>query len=164
LGVGWDTAATFVGSQLSHEDSEKFSFTEESPMRLRIPVLLVATALVITACQSSPSSPETPTEARRDNASTFALDVDTASYTFAARTLNDGSWPQVSSVRPEEFLNAFDHHYAQPRGDGFAMHVDGSRLPESHSGSSSSRLVRIGLQTKAESSSERSSEWGRVPK
>ena len=124
-------------------------------MRLRYPVLILATALALTACSANRRTAKRPTAARKDNASTFALDVDTASYTFAARQLNDGSWPQTSTVRPEEFLNAFDHHYAQPRGDGFAMHVDGSRLPEAHAGSSSSRLVRIGLQTKAESSSER---------
>ncbi|GIH08945.1 hypothetical protein Rhe02_70120 [Rhizocola hellebori] len=123
-------------------------------MRLRIPLLLVVTALVITGCGAEKDS-SAPTKTREDNASTFALDVDTASYTFAARQLNDGAWPDASTVRPEEFLNAFDHHYAQPRGDGFAMHVDGARLPEAHTGSSSSRLLRIGLQTKSESSSER---------
>ncbi len=122
-------------------------------MRLRIPLMLLVTVLVITGCSKVEEG--APTKSREDNASTFALDVDTASYTFAARQLNDGSWPDASSVRPEEFLNAFDQHYPQPRGDGFAMHIDGASVPDAHPGPSNRRLLRIGLQTRAEEGPER---------
>lgn len=122
-------------------------------MRLRPPLLLLVTALVITGCTAQEEIG--PTESRQDNASTFALDVDTASYTFAARQLNDGSWPEASSVRPEEFVNAFDQHYPQPHGDGFALHVDGARVPEAHPGPVNRHLLRIGLQTQAEAASQR---------
>lgn len=91
----------------------------------------------------------------RDNLSTFALDVDTASYTYAARQLSDGVWPQAKTVRPEEFVNSFDQHYPQPRGDGFALHVDGSRLPDSHEAGGAQRLLRVGLQTRAEDGEQR---------
>jgi Ca-activated chloride channel family protein len=45
----------------------------------------------------------------------FALDIDTASYTYAARTINDGSRADASKVRPEEFVNYFDQNYPEPR-------------------------------------------------
>ncbi|MDI1461690.1 von Willebrand factor type A domain-containing protein [Catellatospora sp. KI3] len=92
---------------------------------------------------------------RRDDQSTFALDVDTASYTYAAGRIADGRLPEAGTVRPEEFVNSFDQHYPQPRGDGFAVHVDGARLPESHPESSSLRLLRVGLQTRAEDAERR---------
>src|SRR5262245_46662428 len=40
---------------------------------------------------------------RNDSQSTFALDVDTASYTYSARQIADGRWPDQQSVRAEEF-------------------------------------------------------------
>ena len=43
-----------------------------------------------------------PTE---DRVSTFALDVDTASYTIAQRYVDDGFRPDPSSVRVEEWVN-----------------------------------------------------------
>src|SRR5262245_1316295 len=39
--------------------------------------------------------------------STFALDVDTASYTFARSQLLAGRRPGANEIRPEEFVNAF---------------------------------------------------------
>lgn len=60
--------------------------------------------------------------------STFALDVDTASYGFTRRSLMDGRLPAGRSVRPEEFVNTFRQNYAEPSGDGFAISTDGGRL------------------------------------
>ncbi|MBV1852193.1 vWA domain-containing protein [Catellatospora tritici] len=136
--------------------------------------ILLAVLLAAAGCSAkdSPSSapanrPAPPAQAgtdrdqgaavdpQRDNQSTFALDVDTASYTYAAGRIADGRLPEASTVRPEEFVNSFDQHYPQPRGDGFAVHVDGARLPESHAGSSSLRLLRVGLQTRAEDDARR---------
>src|SRR5690349_3017927 len=51
--------------------------------------------------------------------STFALDVDTASYGYAKRRLDQGSLPSPSDVRYEEFVNSFRQDYPAPRGDGF---------------------------------------------
>ena len=39
-----------------------------------------------------------------DYLSTFALDVDTAGYGYARRTLGDGQLPAADTVRPEEFV------------------------------------------------------------
>ncbi|NUT17762.1 MAG: VWA domain-containing protein, partial [Hamadaea sp.] len=89
--------------------------------------------------------------------STFALDVDTASYAYALRQLHDGRWPERSTVRPEEFVNSFDMDYGQPKGDGFALHVDGSAMPSTHRSQYNDRLrlVRIGLQTRGEDAETR---------
>jgi Ca-activated chloride channel homolog len=47
--------------------------------------------------------------------STFSADVDTASYSFVRRELNQGHLPQVDSVRVEEMINYFD--YTWPASD-----------------------------------------------
>ena len=49
-----------------------------------------------------------------DYLSTFALDVDTASYGYARRTLGDGQLPAAGTVRPEEFVNSFRQGYERP--------------------------------------------------
>jgi len=43
--------------------------------------------------------------------STFAIDVDTASYTLARRYMSQGFLPPAESVRTEEFVNFFDYAY-----------------------------------------------------
>jgi len=64
-------------------------------------------------------------ETARDNLSTFAADVDTASYTISRRHLNDGSLPPASAVRVEEYVNYF--RYAFPpaaQGSPFSVVMD----------------------------------------
>ena len=80
-----------------------------------------------------------------DNLSTFAIDVDTASYTIARKFLVDGFLPDQNSVRVEEFVNYFDQSYEVPTDRAFAIHVDGSPSPF---GNSNHWLVRVGLQGK----------------
>ena len=64
-----------------------------------------------------------------DRVSTFALDVDTASYTIAQRYVADGNVPDPASVRVEEWVNAFDQGYRAPDDDTFAIFVDGGPTP-----------------------------------
>ena len=52
---------------------------------------------------------------REDRVSTFALDVDTASYAIAQRYIEDGNRPDPASVRVEEWVNAFDQGYRAAR-------------------------------------------------
>ncbi len=47
--------------------------------------------------------------------STFSIDVDTASYSFMRRQLNNGILPQKDAVRIEELINYFDYNYAVPQ-------------------------------------------------
>ncbi|MFE9026029.1 von Willebrand factor type A domain-containing protein [Streptomyces iakyrus] len=83
--------------------------------------------------------------------STFALDVDTASYDYARRSLADGRLPDPSTVRPEEFVNSFRQDYERPDGDGFSVTVDGARTDDEDWS-----LVRVGLATRtAERGGER---------
>jgi Ca-activated chloride channel family protein len=137
-------------------------------MRLKVPIAIVALALALAACSDDasdgqggkpgpglPGRPAPTTDTNEDNASTFALDVDTASYTYAARRINDGSMPETKTIRPEEFVNYFNYRYPQPSGDGFTVNVDGSHLPSVHKAGFETRLLRVGLQTRAEDDKER---------
>ncbi|MEU0359890.1 von Willebrand factor type A domain-containing protein [Streptomyces cyaneofuscatus] len=91
-----------------------------------------------------------PDLAAPDYLSTFALDVDTASYGYARSTLGNGTLPDPVNVRPEEFVNSFKQGYERPKGNGFSVTVDGARIPNgSGSGPSDWSLLRVGLATKA---------------
>ncbi|AIV36388.1 vWA domain-containing protein [Streptomyces sp. CCM_MD2014] len=79
-----------------------------------------------------------------DYLSTFALDVDTASYGYARRTLSEGRLPDPATVRPEEFVNSFRQDYERPDGDGFSVTVDGARTD-----AEDWSLVRVGLATRS---------------
>ena len=77
--------------------------------------------------------------------STFAMDVDTASYTVARRFVMDGNLPDPDSVRVEEFINYFDYGYDSPSDDAFAIQMEGSPSPF---GGENHWLMRVGLQGK----------------
>ena len=81
-------------------------------------------------------------DARADHLSTFAMDVDTASYSVARRFVLDGNRPDPDSVRVEEFVNYFDQGYPQPHGGAFAIHVDGARSPFTQD----TWIARVGIQ------------------
>lgn len=49
--------------------------------------------------------------AAEEPVSTFSLDVDTASYAYIRRMLEDGSLPQRDAVRIEELINYFPYDY-----------------------------------------------------
>lgn len=90
------------------------------------------------------SEGRSPTAPPADYLSTFALDVDTASYGYARRTLSDGRLPDPATVRPEEFVNSFRQDYQEPEGDGFSVTVDGARTTDANWA-----LVRVGLATRS---------------
>ena len=46
--------------------------------------------------------------------STFSSDVDTASYSFVRKSLNNGRLPNSNAVRVEEMVNYFDYNYPLP--------------------------------------------------
>ncbi len=78
-----------------------------------------------------------------DRLSTFAMDVDTASYTLVRRYLTAGHLPPESAVRVEEFVNYLDYHYKTPDQKAFAIHIEGAASPF---GGPKYKLIRIGLQ------------------
>jgi len=77
--------------------------------------------------------------------STFSIDVDTASWSFARRMIQSGQKPSPEMVRIEEMVNYFDYGYIAPADDAadpFATHVSVFDAPW-HDGK---QLVRIGIQ------------------
>ncbi len=81
-------------------------------------------------------------DTRADHLSTFAMNVDTTSYSVARRFVLDGNTPDPDSVRVEEFVNYFDQEYPQPNEGAFAIHVDGARSPFT----GDTWIARVGIQ------------------
>ncbi|MAT42129.1 MAG: hypothetical protein CL609_07290 [Anaerolineaceae bacterium] len=80
---------------------------------------------------------------KQDHLSTFALDVDTGSYSVMRRYLSEGSLPPFDAVRVEEFVNYFDPGYEPPADEGFAIYADGALNPFSYE---QTYLIRYGIQ------------------
>ena len=80
-----------------------------------------------------------------DHFSTFAVDVDTASYTVMRRFVGDGNLPPSEAVRVEEYVNYFKQDYEPPaEGEGaFAIHLEGAPSPY---GGERYYLARVGLK------------------
>lgn len=77
--------------------------------------------------------------------STFAIDVDAASYSNLRRFVNSGQMPPSDAVRIEEMINYFKYNLKVPsNNDPVAIHTELSVAPwnESH------QLLRIGLKAK----------------
>jgi Ca-activated chloride channel family protein len=80
-----------------------------------------------------------------DHLSTFALDVDTGSYTVVRRIISDGNLPDKDAVRVEEFINYFEQNYdLPPEGKAFGIHIDGGSAP--YTESDRYQMLRIGIQ------------------
>ncbi len=88
-----------------------------------------------------------------DAFSTFAMDVDTASYSVTRRYLRDGYIPPSEAVRVEEFVNAFDYNYTPPSDEAFAIHLEGA--PSKFGEGKRLQLLRIGIQGRVISDTER---------
>ncbi len=86
-----------------------------------------------------------------DSLSTFAVDVDTASYTVARRYLENGGLPPPQAIRVEEFLNYFTYSYPQPTTGDFAVHLEGAPSPFARG----KTLLKIGLQGRKIARSQR---------
>ena len=61
--------------------------------------------------------------------STFAVDVDTASYTMTRSFLERGVMPAEAAVRVEEMVNAFDYGYEPPIDEAFSIHAEAAPSP-----------------------------------
>lgn len=56
--------------------------------------------------------------------STFAIEVDTASYTLSRNYMLKGLLPPAEAVRTEEFVNFFDYAYRAPDAETFRIYVE----------------------------------------
>ncbi|MBK7535720.1 MAG: VWA domain-containing protein [Myxococcales bacterium] len=90
-------------------------------------------------------------EAARDRLSTFAADVDTASYSIMRRKLTEGTLPPPASVRVEEYVNYFRYSFPSPTDGVFSVVAEAAPSPFTEG----RHLVRIGVATKAKSVTER---------
>ena len=81
---------------------------------------------------------------QQDHFSTFALDVDTASYSVMRRFVNEGNLPPYASVRAEEYINYFQQDYPVPSQEAtFGVYVDGALSPFQNDGT---YILRVGVQ------------------
>ena len=79
---------------------------------------------------TAPTTPQ-PEVLTRDNAfSTFSLNVSDVSFKLAAANLEQGRIPEPSSIRSEEFVNAFDYRDPEPApGAPLAFASERARYP-----------------------------------
>lgn len=84
--------------------------------------------------------------------STFAAEVDTASYSIVRSLLRLGQLPPKDAVRVEELVNYFPYAYPNPVGDqAFAAQVSVVQTPWNEN----TKLVHIGIKGKEVSPDER---------
>ena len=82
-------------------------------------------------------------DAREDHLSTFAMDVDTASYTKVRDYLSSGQLPPADLVRVEEMINYFKMEYPDPASGAFSINLEGAPSPFAGEGM---YLLRVGIQ------------------
>jgi Ca-activated chloride channel homolog len=89
--------------------------------------------------------------AAQDAESTFALDVDTGSYSVGRTFLDQGLTPPPESVRVEEWVNAFGYGDEPPADDAegaaadVAVSAEGAPAPFTDDGT---QLVRVGIRAR----------------
>ncbi len=88
-----------------------------------------------------------PEVATAENAfSTFSLNVADVSFKLTAASLEKGAMPDVSTIRSEEFINAFDYRDPEPpAGVPIAFATERARYPFAHDRD----LVRFSVKTAA---------------
>ncbi len=81
---------------------------------------------------------------QQEPVSTFSIDVDTSSYAFIRKQLNQGVLPQKDAVRVEEMVNYFDYNYALPdsKAEPFKPSVTVTPSPWNEG----RKLVHIGIK------------------
>lgn len=79
-----------------------------------------------------------------DHFSTFAIDVDDASFIMARSYLNSGNLPPNDAIRTEEFVNHFNYNYDPPRRQPFQIYFEGA---PSEFGTNS-QMIKIGIKGK----------------
>jgi Ca-activated chloride channel family protein len=81
-------------------------------------------------------------DAEDDHLSTFAVDIDDASYSMTRSYLERGNLPPNEAVRTEEFINHFHYNYEFPSRQPFSVHIEGA--PSAFR--PNCQLLRIGIQ------------------
>jgi len=79
-----------------------------------------------------------------DHLSTFAVDVDDASYVMTRSYLNRGHLPPDEAVRTEEFINHFSYNYDAPQETPFHVYLEGAPSKFGQN----CQLLKIGIKGK----------------
>jgi Ca-activated chloride channel family protein len=82
------------------------------------------------------------TRVAKDALSTFAVDVDDASYNIVKQYLIDGNMPPADAVRIEEFINHFDYGYRSPQNGKFRVFTETSFSPFDHN----TAFLKVGVK------------------
>lgn len=85
--------------------------------------------------------------------STFAIDVDTGSYSNVRRFLLGGSLPPADAVRIEEMVNYFTYDYPAPEDGPFSVTFELAPSPVRRA-ADNVQLLRVGIRAKAAPSNE----------
>jgi Ca-activated chloride channel family protein len=119
------------------------SGTNTAPAAMQQETLLPASVF-----KAGPVNPWVLTQ--NETFSTFALDVDTASYAIARNYLSKGYLPPPGAVRMEEFINAFDCNYPRTPPNchnAFNIYAEAAPAPFAAAGQNLT-LLKIGVQGK----------------
>jgi Ca-activated chloride channel family protein len=159
---------TFIGinTMLGSRVSQSFSNVSYGLGPGSVPPMLPAPAPSLPAAEehNAPPPEQAPTpqaqhatvnpfvQTAEDRLSTFAMDVDTASYTAARNYLQSGQQPPPETVRVEEFVNYFHYDYPDPAEATFGIHIDAAPSPLHTDGT---HVVRVGIQGRHIERSER---------
>ncbi|MGE0638899.1 MAG: von Willebrand factor type A domain-containing protein [Thermoanaerobaculia bacterium] len=88
-----------------------------------------------------------------DPFSTFALDVDTGSYTLARSYIERGLLPPAAAIRIEEFVNAMPYRDPAPRREEFALVAEGAASP--YPDAAGLQLLRFAVKAREVDQSDR---------
>ncbi|WP_434383618.1 vWA domain-containing protein [Melittangium boletus] len=83
--------------------------------------------------------------------STFAVDVDTASYTLFRRYMAEGRLPPREAVRVEEWMNYFQYRYPAPQEGDFRVDLEGAPSPYTPGW----HLIKVGVQGRVVTAEQR---------
>jgi len=118
-------------------------------IHIDVPTVILYDAATQPDSETLPKSPTFKAEpvnpwvmSAKDRLSTFAVDVDTASYAIARSYIRKGYLPPVASVRMEEFVNAFDYNYPRQGTGAFSINTSAAPSPFGRG----SVLLKIGVQ------------------
>ena len=90
---------------------------------------------------------------QQDRLSTFAADVDTASYALARRYLEERRLPTKAQIRTEEFVNYAKPDLPTPTEGALAIHTE--LAPSLFGGKEGRLMLRVGIRGQEVSASER---------
>lgn len=133
-------AASMTEAPTAIAGGDSLRLRDESDIREPVPETTIPTDTNFADYGANPF--EDPS---RDPLSTFAVDVDTGSYTIMRAWVNDGNLPEPDSVRVEEYVNYFDGGYVAPEDSTFAVYADGGPAPF---WDSRNDVLRIGIQAR----------------